>query len=279
VSGAAASPGAVRSGWADVPGGRLFYEVAGRGPPLVFVHAGIADRRMWDREFALYAADRTVLRYDSRGFGRSPPATAPYSEHEDLERLLEQLHLLPATVVGSSRGGRIAIDLALEHPPSVSALLLVAPGLSGWTPEMDPEGRSVYELDEARSAEILAAWAAGRRDEALERLRVYWCSETRGPALEALRQMMRENAEEIFTDRSATFDRRPSPGAAERLDRIRAKTRVIYGDRDEPTTGYLVRRVARGIPEARLLPAPGGDHLVNLSRPDIFDSVLRELLR
>jgi pimeloyl-ACP methyl ester carboxylesterase len=120
---------------------------------------------------------------------------------------MRHLRLEPATLVGCSIGGRIVIDFALEHPESVRALLLVAPGLSGWTPSLDPEGQAVYDRDMARSAEISATWSAGRHEEAMERLRAYWCSAQVGANLELVRQMMRENAQEIFTDASARHNR------------------------------------------------------------------------
>jgi 3-oxoadipate enol-lactonase len=268
-----------RTGWLDVPHGRIYYEVAGRGSPLVLVHAAIADRRQWDREFELYSKDHTVVRYDGRGLGKSPPTEGPFATHDDLERLLEHLRLGAVTLVGCSMGGRTAIDLALDHPASVRALLLLAPGLSGWDPQMDPEGDAVYAGDGARSMEIVEAWNAGRRDEAIERMRVYWCSATTGPALELVRAMIRDNADEIFTDRTGGQSRALDPPAAGRLGSIKVPTVVLYGDQDEPTMEFIVKRVARGIPNARLVRPGHADHLVNLSRPDIFDAQLIDLLR
>src|SRR5438093_1062280 len=59
------------SGWADVNGGRLHYEIYGRGPALVFLHAGIADSRMWDEQVRYFSDRYTVVRFDMRGFGQS----------------------------------------------------------------------------------------------------------------------------------------------------------------------------------------------------------------
>jgi pimeloyl-ACP methyl ester carboxylesterase len=267
------------TGRIEVAGGHLVYERAGEGAPIVWIHAAIADQRMWDREFELYAKGWTVVRYDVRGLGRSPPASAPYSDVEDLQALLQHLRISPATVVGCSNGGRIAIDFALEHPEMVSALLLVAPGLSGWTPSMDPEGQSVYDQGAARSAKIAAAWSAGHINEALTLLRVYWASAQEGANADLVDRMMRENAVEIFTDASAQHNVGIEPPAAERLGSIRVPALVLFGDRDEPTLEYIARRVALGIPHARLVSVPRADHLVNLSRPDALDAALRELLR
>jgi 3-oxoadipate enol-lactonase len=267
-----------RSGLLPVSHGKLYYEVSGRGPAVVFIHAAIADRRMWDREFALYSKERTVVRYDVRGFGRSPPASTEYSDVDDLWLLIDHLGVRSATLVGCSNGGRIALDFAVEHPEKVAGLLLVSPGVSGFTLEHAPEGKPVFDQDNARSAPIPAAWKAGRKEEALEGLRQYWASAQEGSNLELVRTMMRENAEEIFTDASASHNRTLDPPAVGRLGSISGPTTVLLGDRDEPSMTYIVRTVVRGIPHAKLVPVPGGDHLVNLSRPADFDRALRQVL-
>lgn len=261
-----------------VPGGHLAYETAGKGTPIVFLHAAIADRRMWDREFELCSRSHTVVRYDTRGLGESSPATAPYSDVEDLHTLIDHLRLGPTTLVGCSNGGRIAIDFALEHPSEVRSLLLVAPGVSGFDGSTDPEGKPDYEADGARSKEIFNAWAAGRKEEALERLREYWCSMQTGRNLELVRRMMRDNAGEIFTEASASHAKALDPPAIHRLKSIRIPTTILFGDHDEPTMGWIVRRLAKEIPKAEFVAVTDADHLVNLARPDAFDTALNSLL-
>jgi pimeloyl-ACP methyl ester carboxylesterase len=270
---------APESGWLDVPAGRLYYERAGRGPPIVFVHAAIADRRMWDREFSLYADRRTVVRYDLRGLGRSEPTTGPFRYSEDLERLLEHLRLGASTLVGASLGGRTALDLALEHPASVRSLLLAAPAVSGFDPSLAPEGTHAFEQDNVRFTEILQAWNDGRTDEALERLRVYWCSQTQGPNRELVRTMMRENADEIFLGGTESRAEDPPQPAARRLRLLRVPTVVLTGDHDEPSMGYVARYVAKSIIGARLLTLKAADHLPNLSRPREFDAALVDVMQ
>ena len=268
-----------QSGFLTVSGGRLFYETAGQGPTLVFIHAAIADRRMWNREFADHAKDHTVVRYDVRGLGRSPPASSEYSDVDDLRALLAHVGARTAILVGCSNGGRIALDFAVEHPDKVSGLLLVSPGVSGFTAEHAPDGQSVFEQDGARSAKIPAAWKAGRKEEALEGLRAYWTACQEGANLDLVRTMMRENANEIFTDASASFNRVPDPPAVARLGSISVPTVVLLGDHDEPTMTFIVRTVVQGIPQAKLIPVPGADHLVNLSQPAAFDKALGQLLK
>ena len=76
----------VQSGFVEANGARLYYETAGTGHPFVFVHAGIADSRMWDDQFQQFADRYHVVRYDARGFGRSDAPPGPASPANDRTR-------------------------------------------------------------------------------------------------------------------------------------------------------------------------------------------------
>jgi pimeloyl-ACP methyl ester carboxylesterase len=187
----------------EVPGGTIAYEERGRGAPVVLLHEGIADRRMWNREFPLLARDHRVVRYDLRGYGGSVPATAQFSFVRDLVAVLDAVGAQRPLIVGPSMGGRIALDLALAHPDRVGALLLIAPGYSGMDYDHVPGGKATFERDETLSKAAADAWAAGRPDEATEHLRQLWAASLTGDALDLWRTMVRENAPEVFEDRSA----------------------------------------------------------------------------
>lgn len=77
-----------RVGTADINGIRFVYEVAGQGYPLVLAHAGIADRRMWDDQWQVFAQHYQVIRYDMRGFGDTPMVPGAFSHRQDLYELL-----------------------------------------------------------------------------------------------------------------------------------------------------------------------------------------------
>ena len=262
----------------EVPGGRIACEESGRGLPVVLLHEGIADRRMWNREFPLLARDHHVVRYDLRGFGGSTPAASEYSAVSDLVALLDHFHLERPLIVGPSMGGRIALDLALAHPERVGGLLLIAPGYSGMDYDHVPGGKATFERDERLSKAASDAWAAGNLEEATEQLRQLWASALTGDALELFRTMVRENAKEVFEDRSAQHEIRTGAPAAGRLKEIRVPTLILVGDRDNPAMPHLANYLRRGIPSAEVEVVPGADHLLNLSRPDAFDVALSGFL-
>jgi 3-oxoadipate enol-lactonase len=267
--------GPVVSKTLDVAGGKISYEQAGRGRPIVLLHEGIADRRMWDREFSLLGRDHRVVRYDLRGYGGSTPATSKYSPVRDLVAVLDHLGLTRPLIVGPSVGGKIALDLTLAYPDRVGALLLIAPGYSGMDYEHVPGGKATFERDERLSKAAVDAWAAGNLEEATEQLRQLWASSLTGSALDLFRTMVRDNAKEVFEERSGQYETREGEPAAARLKEISAPTRILVGDRDNPAMPHCANFLARGIAGAKVELVPGADHLLNLSRPDAFDPAFR----
>jgi 3-oxoadipate enol-lactonase len=155
----------------DVPGARLYYEADGHAsaPALLLLHAGIANLRMWDPLIDALSAEHFVIRFDARGFGQSSADDVEYSERSDALYVLDHLGVEEATLIGCSRGGRIAIDIAVESPDRVRGLVTIGSGPSGFpdTELTDEEDAFVDRLDAAYAAQD---WAA------LNRLDVeLWC--------------------------------------------------------------------------------------------------------
>src|SRR5881628_2070583 len=118
---------------ARVNGVSLYYEVAGRGAPLVLVHGFACGIRSWDPQVRALSLHRRVLTYDVRGHGLSeaPPEAEAYSQATsvaDLHALLAHLKIGRAVVGGLSMGGNIALNFALAHPEMVTALVVADTG-------------------------------------------------------------------------------------------------------------------------------------------------------
>ena len=122
----------VITGYAPSKGAKLYFEVCGDGPALVFIHAGVSDHRMWAPQVDAFASKFKVMRYDLRGFGKSTMPQEKFALRDDLLALLRHLGITKAALVGCSMGGATAIDFTLEHPEMVSALVPVGAGVSGW---------------------------------------------------------------------------------------------------------------------------------------------------
>ncbi len=107
------------------------YEVSGAGSPVVLIHEGIGDSRMFAPQMAALSARHQVVRYDLHGYGRSGKPQTPYTNHEALDALLQHLGIKKTAILGMSMGGNIALDYALTYPEKVSGLILIGAGLDG----------------------------------------------------------------------------------------------------------------------------------------------------
>ena len=263
------------SGTADVNGARLSYEVCGEGEPLVLVHAGIADRRMWDGQMQAFASDFRTVRYDMRGFGETAMAEGPFSHHEDMRGLLDSLGIERAHLVGCSMGGGAALDFALGHPERVGALVLVGSAVGGFEADFGPPEQwdELVAADEAGDLERVSEleveiWVVGpgRRPESVDgavRNLVYEMN------LIALRNEALGLGEEVP----------PDPPAAERLSEILAPALVVVGDADQPWTLAAADLLATEIPNARKVVMSGTAHLPNMERPVEFSRIVLDFLR
>jgi 3-oxoadipate enol-lactonase len=258
------------SGYAPVSGGRLWYEVAGSGPAVVLVHAGLWDGRIWDDQMEPFAERHRVVRYDLRGFGRSDRFDRPFSERQDLVELMDRLEIERATLVGASVGGALAIDFAIEHPERVDALVLVAPGLSG---DDTPDPEEVMPTFERMGQAVERGDLEGAVDAELE----VWAPLRTDPQVDArIRAIAQDNRHELTLDWK--LDRRLEPPAAGRLGEIRARTLLIIGDSDLSVMDVIADKIVGGISGARKAVIAGADHLPNMRRPEEFNRLVLEFL-
>ncbi len=259
------------SGFAQVCGARLYYEVAGTGEPLVLIHAGIADCRMWDRQIDAFAGRYRVIRHDMRGFGATEVAErVPYSHHEDLRGLPDLLGAGRALLVGCSMGAKTAIDFALEFPDRTRALVLVGPAVGGFEPDEDPpeEWDEMVAADEAGDLERLSE---------LE-VRVWVDGPYRGTDRvdSAVRDLVRDmNLIALNNEESGVGDERElEPPAVDRLAGIMVPTLVIVGDLDRPRIVSSADLLEKSLPNARKVAMPGTAHLPNMERPEEFNRIV-----
>ena len=265
----------VDSGRVAVPGSSLYYETAGNGPPLILLHGGSLDRRMWDDQYYALAQSHRVIRYDARGHGRSGPVTSHFDGSEDLRALMEALRVGRATLVGSSLGGATAIDFALAHPERVDRLVLVGSGLSGyrWPSEsLDLSWRVAERAAAARgdTVGIARSWLQSE----------YFAAARELPALAArLDTLLAENVELWKTRlRLGNQDTVFSGPALGRLGRIRAPALIVVGSRDVADIYRIADTLQAYLPQARTVVVDGAGHVPNMERPSLFLEVLRNFL-
>lgn len=259
------------SGMAAVNDSRLYYEIAGKGRTLVFIHGGLADSRVWDDQFKKFAKHFRVVRYDLRGFNKSDFPAGAFSHVEDLYALLKFLKVEKASLVGSSLGGIIAADFALEHPEMVEKLVFSAAGLRGDKSPRNEQSLAAYKAAEEKGLKAaLALWhehpffvtgktnAEFRRrtEQMLTDNYKYW-----GPTPQIIR---------LIWSKQETIDR---------LSEIKAPTLVIVGDKDVPAILTIADTLATKISGAKKEVIAGVSHHLMMEKPREFNRIVLAFLK
>jgi 3-oxoadipate enol-lactonase len=256
-------------------GARIHYSRSGSGTPVILLHAGVADSRMWEPQVHAFQEHFDVVRPDLRGFGQSELPPAPWSAVDDVLALIDELRLKPVQLVGCSMGGSLAIDFALDHPGRVSKLVLVGSGVSG---------QQTSEEYDHLFAEVEAAEKSGDLDALNEAEMHLWLdgpSRPRGYVDQRLRELFLEmngRALKAGWDWDSAPNRPIDPPAAFRLQEITAPTLVVIGDEDLPPVQATAEILASSIRGARKAVIRDAAHLPNLEHPDEFNRLVLDFL-
>jgi pimeloyl-ACP methyl ester carboxylesterase len=250
---------------------------SGSGPTIVLLHAGVCDRRCW-REVGdqLAAAGRDVVAYDRRGFGEVPPAREPFRHVDDLLTVLDAVSPdAQAWLVGSSMGGGVALDAALEAPDRIAGLVLLAPAISG---DPEPADEQVIAETNGLAEAIDEAWTAGDL-EACNRLEIQlWLDGPAGPEGRVTgppRELALDmNRIVIANDAGAEFDGASGLDATSRLNEIEIPVTVACGDLDVPFKLERSRELGESLPRGAFHSLRGRAHLPYLESPNEVAGVL-----
>jgi 3-oxoadipate enol-lactonase len=256
----AAGAGESTTGYVDVSGGRVYYEECGTGPAIVLLHDGLLHSVSWDEVWQPLATKFHVIRYDRRGYGRSDAATNLFSPTDDLAKLLTNLKVEHAVIVGSSSGGALAIDFAIEHPEMVDGLFLIGPVLHGM------EYSAAFRERANRNNEPM------ERDD-VEAMSRNWSQDkflvagAKEKARRKIYEELRANAEKL-KKYDVALEEKLSPPASERLGEIKAPTMILVGAGDTSDVQAHAAAINAGIRGSRRVEVKGAGHLIQLEKPD-----------
>ncbi len=263
------------TGFLGDEGARLYYEVAGEGHPLLLIHAGIADSRMWDEQFSVFAQHYRVIRYDMRGYGKTEVPAGPVSNHGDVANLLSHLYVEKAHILGISFGGLVALDFTLAYPEMVAALILVTPSVSGRQLSereqqfIEEENASLEKEDLAGATEVnLRTWVDGPT-RTPQQVAPAVRERVRQMQMHAFSVPVPEEAEELLL----------SPPAYARLAEVHAPTLLLVGDADLPDRLTLTDELTSAIAGAQQVVIPGVAHMVSMEKPEEFNHIVLNFLR
>lgn len=266
-----------RSGLAKIGNAQIYYEIAGQGQPFVMIHAGVADSRQWNNEFAWFTQHYCVLRYDLRGYGRSGLVEGEFRHIDDLTGLLDHLGLEgPLVLMGCSMGGGLAMDFTLAHPSRVKALIMAGSGPSGLKLDVPapPNYAEAEKAYEARDWDLLCEletriWfdGAGRAPDQVN------------PAMRRLAYEMNRIA--LSNEEKGLGKRLPDAAspAANRLGELDLPVLIIVGVHDTPFILAAADYMQQKIRSARKVVIQDAAHLANMDQPEEFREAVEAFLR
>ncbi|MEO5988709.1 MAG: alpha/beta hydrolase [Candidatus Eisenbacteria bacterium] len=239
--------------YASVNGIRLYYEVLGKGSPLLLLHGGFGDGRQFEKQLPAFKPRHRCIVPDSRAQGRSSDGPGPVTYHqmaEDMTALLDQLHVRRVDIMGWSDGGVIGLDLAMHHPERVRRVVTFGANFRA-------DGLNQPDID----------WIASATAESL------------GSDVKQAYQKQNPQPEHFETamNKVIAMWRTQPQWTPDQLRAIRARVLVGAGEHD------VVRRdhseaLAHAIPKAELWVVPGASHSVMMERPDLVNSKVLEFL-
>ncbi|MFE6161675.1 alpha/beta fold hydrolase [Streptomyces sp. NPDC056486] len=228
--------------------------------PLVLLHPGVADSRVWDGILPRLTEGRRVIRYDARGYGRSPAPTASFSLVEDLIAVLDHFDVARAFIAASSMGGTTAIGLALRDPARVAGLALLVPGITG-NPDF---------LMEEFTAEVGRLAQVGDMDGIVALVKRTSAAAASGddPETDAL---IRAVVPAWFAVHPHHV---PDPPAFDRLGELTVPCVLALGEHDDPEVVRCNEEMAARIPGCRLVRLRDSDHFPTLREPEAVADII-----
>jgi len=264
----------MKTGFVEVGNAKIYYEEKGDGVPLIMIHGGFIDRRMWDEQFEYFSKDYRVIRYDARNHGLTTSGADNFTNYDDLNAIMDSLKINKAVVMGLSMGGLITIDFALSHPEKVIAIIPVSTGISGF----DKKDDYWKEFDKNINTEF----SNNNVDGAVECMLKAW---TYGPKRTS-EQVDANVKEKVKLMIKSTFDKpdtmripgKLNPAANGRLSEIKVPVLTIYGDLDMQGIIDIAGRIEKEITGSKKVKIKGAAHMINMEFPDEFNEIVSKFL-
>ena len=267
-------------GFAEVNGTKLWYEVAGSGDPIIFVHGNFGDNRHWDFQIDNLSDSFKVIRYDVRGYGKSsiPDSVEIYRDCDDLKGLMDYLEIEQANICGVSMGSGIAVDFALEYPEYCISLIPIGPWVSGYgsgqyrTTASDSMfyifGKTIELVLSNGPKEATDFWWTGNHE--------INNTVVKQRTLDSLLTMGYEYSWFNFLNPSGRTSIEP-PGV-ERLNEINIPTLIITAEYDIQACKEVTELLQKRISNSKTINIKNAGHLMNMDNPKEFNQLLSEFI-
>ena len=264
------------TGFAEVNNTKLYYEVAGSGEVILFVHGNFGDCRHWDYQFKPLSEEYKVIRYDVRGYGKSanPDPEEVYYDYEDIKSLMDFLKIEKVHICGLSMGSGIAVDFALMYPERCHSLIPIGPWPSGYgTGEFTNDGTNmlwkvfgdvVKTLNEKGTKEATDYWWTGTD-----------FVKTSVRSDQTLNELLKMGYDYDFWGfKNQNKRSNPSPPAINRLNEIKVPTLIVTAEYDMAPCITVADLMDKEMINAKKISIKDAGHCMNMEKPKEFNAEL-----
>jgi len=258
-------------------GTRLYYEEAGSGTPLIFIHEFAGDHRSWEPQMRFFSRYFRCITYAARGF---PPSDVPedgarYSQahaRDDAVAVLDHLKIERAHVVGLSMGGLAALHVGITHPRRARSLVIAGAGYGA-----EPDKKEKFRAEcEAAASSFLANWTEAASKYALGPTRVQFQNKDPRGWAEFAQQLAEHSPKgQALTMRGVQMRRPSLYELVDDMKKIDVPSLIVTGDEDDPCLEPALL-MKRSIPNAGLVVLPRAGHTINIEDPEAFNRALYE---
>ncbi len=259
-------------GFVDIGKCKIHYEMKGERTPLVLIHAGMLDKRMWEPQFGELSKHFKVLMYDARNHGITVSEPDTFSHHDDLAKLLERLGIQKAVIMGLSMGGYIAVNFALDYPEKTIAIIPVCSGLTGYQFVDSTLNENQKRIKQARTYE-----------DVVECIQRSW---TDGPLRtpSQIDSTVRNKAKQMYLETLLKFnkkvvEKKPENPAINRLFEINKPALIITADLDISDIFKIADKLNKEIRNSQRIEIKGAAHLVNMEKPEEFNRIIIDYIK
>jgi len=263
--------GAARAEMAEVDGGQIYYETCGKATrTIVLLHDGVVDSASFDEMWALLCKDFRVVRYDRRGYGKSPAAKAAYSAQDDLAAVMAAAKLDRVSLVGFSFGGGLALSYAIQHPEQVDRLIMSGAAINGF---------AVSKHFTDRNMRIGLPMIVGNFDGVIANAAKdpYLLAPGHDAALAkaiALSKASPQNFRHQMRDPLKSW-----PSDLPRMPELKIPTLILVGDHDIPDVHAMAGVAQVLIPGSKRVVVRDSGHLMQLEHPKEIADLIADFVR
>lgn len=266
--------GTIRAG-----GFRVFYAEQGSGDPVLLLHAGLQDHRMWAAQVAALSKRYRVVTIDLPFHGQTEGMDTSILAKEVIRTVLDSLRIEKVTIGGLSMGAAVTQDFVIGYPGRVKKAMFLAAGINGYERDHPIDSVSMAwfpkfmaaleRKDTGRAAlEFALAWGEGQ--------------DARGNKLQkpASRGVYETTFQTLKKHKMAGWPNlQDEPVAYDQIRSISVPVLLLHGDRDLPLVLAANDYMEKNIRSARRIVLKGAAHMVNVERPEEVTKALEEFLR